>query len=69
VIGVGIKEQIRRIQNPHAVAIHRAGSGDVQAIDEGFVFVEFAVAVGVFVNGDFVERRDNDWAEAGGTLS
>ena len=51
---VRIKKQIRRIQHPDpATAVSQRGR-DVKAVDEGFVPVKHAIAVGVLVDGNLV---------------
>ncbi len=39
-VRVGIEQQIRRIQHPHAAASERERRGEAQAIDERLVLVE-----------------------------
>ena len=51
---VRIKEQIRRHQHPCSTTAGDDTAGHIQPIEEGLVFVENAIAVGVLVNGDFV---------------
>ena len=53
--GLGrIKEQIGRIQYPHAAAAMSERGDDVHAVEERGVLVEDAVALGIFVDRDDV---------------
>ena len=54
VIGVGIKQQIRRVHDPDAAAPGQRSAGHVQAVDENLMPVEPPVAIGVFVDADEV---------------
>src|SRR5262245_20286802 len=40
VIGVGIKQEVRRIEDPHSAASPRAGCGDIEPLDKRLVLVE-----------------------------
>ena len=53
-VGVGITEQVGRVQHPDAAHAMKGGAGDVQAGDDIGVLVKKAIAIGVFEYGDFV---------------
>ena len=58
VVPVGVEQQVGRVQDPDAAPAPGAGGGDVQAVEEGLVPVERAVAVGVLVDRDPVQPPD-----------
>jgi hypothetical protein len=51
-ISIGVKEEIRRVENPDATTPSRDGRGDVQSVDKHGALVESPVAVGVLVDTD-----------------
>ena len=51
-VRVGIEEQIRRIEHPHAATTWQGGRGDVEPVHERRHLAERPVALHVFVNGD-----------------
>jgi hypothetical protein len=68
---VRVEEEIGRIEHPDAIFVVLERRADIEAIDEGFDVLEAAVAVAVFVDGDFVpafvvvRRRRRDHIENG----
>ena len=58
VIAVGIKQEIRRIQHPHAVPRDGERRDDIETVEKCRVLVVAAVAVGVFVDRDSIEPAD-----------
>ena len=51
-VGICIKQKIRRMQHPHPAAAMRDRRCHVQAVEEYLVGIENAVAIGILVNGD-----------------
>lgn len=73
-VAVGIEEKVGRIQDPHAAAAGDDAAGEVQVGEEVMGFLENAVAVGVFVDGDAVgalevmRRGGRDFVEHGAEI-
>ena len=54
-VGIGIEEEVGRLEDPQAPGIESEARDEAQAIDENPMFFGDPVAVGILVEGDLVE--------------